>query len=120
MGLVGIGPTSSGLRDRCITLSATVPIYLAWRESNPRPASYKDAALTTELHAEILRSVGFEPTPAWLKARDAAITPRPHLRSGVCVSIDVASFHSPRVRNQIAREGVEPSFPPYQSGVLNH
>ena len=25
VGLVGIEPTSSGLRDRCITLSATVP-----------------------------------------------------------------------------------------------
>ena len=31
--------------------------------------------------------VGFEPTPTWLKARDAAVTPRPHSWSGVSVSI---------------------------------
>jgi hypothetical protein len=46
VGPVGIEPTSSGLRDRCITLSATVPNQSARRELNPRPASYKDAALT--------------------------------------------------------------------------
>ena len=32
---------------------------------------------------------GFEPTPTWVKARDAAVTPRPHAWSGVSVSIDV-------------------------------
>ena len=46
VGPVGIEPTSSGLRDRCITLSATVPNQSARWELNPRPASYKDAALT--------------------------------------------------------------------------
>ena len=50
VGPVGIEPTSSGLRDRCITLSATVPNQSAWWESNPRPASYKDAALTAVLN----------------------------------------------------------------------
>jgi hypothetical protein len=35
VGLVGIEPTSSGLRDRCITLSATVPRKWPVRESNP-------------------------------------------------------------------------------------
>jgi hypothetical protein len=45
---------------------------------NPRPASYKDAALTAELRAsDRVRPEGFEPTPTWLKARDAAVTPRP-------------------------------------------
>ena len=51
VGPVGIEPTSSGLRDRCITLSATVPNQSARWELNPRPASYKDAALTAELRA---------------------------------------------------------------------
>ena len=34
---------------------------------------------------------GFEPTPTWLKARDAAVTPRPYAWSGVSVSIDVSA-----------------------------
>ena len=58
VGLVGIEPTSSGLRDRCITLSATIPIQSARWESDPRPASYKDAALTTELRASASRAGG--------------------------------------------------------------
>ena len=58
VGPVGIEPTSSGLRDRCITLSATVPSKSARRESNPghrRAAlvagAYKAPALTAELRA---------------------------------------------------------------------
>ena len=58
MGPVGIEPTSSGLRDRCITLSATVPNQSARWELNPRPASYKDAALTVELRASESRAGG--------------------------------------------------------------
>ncbi len=34
-----------------------------------------------------MRPVGFEPTPTWVKARDAAVTPRPHCWSGVSVSV---------------------------------
>ena len=34
-----------------------------------------------------MRPVGFEPTLTWVKARDAAVTPRPHCWSGVSVSI---------------------------------
>jgi hypothetical protein len=56
VGSVGIEPTSAGLRDRCITLSATIPFVFvfqsAWKESNLQPSSYKDAARTIELHAE--------------------------------------------------------------------
>ena len=55
---MGIEPTSSGLRDRCITLSATVPHQSARWELNPRPASYKDAALTVELRASESRAGG--------------------------------------------------------------
>ena len=54
VGPVGIEPTSAGLRDRCIALSATIPFQLARRELNPRPSSYKDAALTAELRASDL------------------------------------------------------------------
>ena len=35
-----------------------------------------------------MRSVGFEPTPARVKARDATVTPRPQSWSGVSVSND--------------------------------
>ena len=75
VGPVRIELTSFGLRDRCITLSATIPSTVAasfqslfrfsrcfvsvvvsfqsaWRELNPRPSPYKDAALTPELHAD--------------------------------------------------------------------
>ena len=41
-----------------------------------------------------MRPVGFEPTPTWVKARDAAVTPRPHNWSGVSVSIDVRQASS--------------------------
>ena len=58
VGSVGIEPTSAGLRDRCITLSATVPHQSARWELNPRPASYKDAALTAELRASASRAGG--------------------------------------------------------------
>ena len=51
VGPVGIEPTSAGLRDRCITLSAAVPSQSARRESNPRPGAYKAPALTAELRA---------------------------------------------------------------------
>jgi hypothetical protein len=58
VGPVGIEPTSSGLRNRRITMSATVPSQSARWESNPRPASYKDAALTTELRASSTSRAG--------------------------------------------------------------
>ena len=84
VGSVGIEPTSAGLRVRCITLSATIPFVLssksAWKDSNLRPSSYKDAARTIELHAEQVRPVGFEPTLCGLKVRCAAATPQPRNR----------------------------------------
>ena len=92
VGSVGIEPTSAGLRDRCITLSATIPFVLssksAWKESNLRPSSYKDAARTIELHAEQVKPVGFEPTLCGLKVRCAAATPQPHEWLWLCVSSD--------------------------------
>ena len=94
VGSVGIEPTSAGLRDRCITLSATIPFVFcfssesAWKESNLRPSSYKDAARTIELHAEQVRPVGFEPTLCGLKVRCATATPQPHEWLWLCVSSD--------------------------------
>ena len=73
VGSVGIEPTLFGLRDRCITLSATIPFQSARRELNPRPASYKDAALTAELRASVqVGPEGVEPTPCRLKVCCAA------------------------------------------------
>ena len=43
----------------------------------PRPSSYKDAAPTSELHAEQVRPVGIEPTLGGLKVRCATATPQP-------------------------------------------
>ena len=78
VGPVGIEPTSSGLRDRCITLSATVPCQSARWELNPRPASYKDAALTVELRASESRAGGNRTHSGRLKVCCAAFTPRPY------------------------------------------
>ena len=68
------------------------PVYLfpqsAWRELNPRPSSYKDAARTTELHAVKVRPEGFEPTPRGLKVRCATVTPQPLAWLWLCVSIE--------------------------------
>ena len=50
-----------------------MPIQLARWELNPRPASYKDAALTAELRASALVGPeGVEPTPCGLKVRRTA------------------------------------------------
>ena len=113
VGPVGIKPTSFGLRDRCITLSATIPfVQSAWRELNPRPSSYKDAARTVELHAACVRvrPERFELSPGGLKVRCAAATPQPHLamamrfkRIGNCITISfvVCRFSgSPENRTQ--------------------
>ena len=96
VGPVGIEPTSSGLGDRCIALSATVPLESARRESNPRLGAYKAPALAAELRAKArVGPEGFEPTPTWLKARDAAVTPRPCNWPGVCVCGVLAPSPSP-------------------------
>ncbi len=86
VGPVGIEPTSSGLRDRRIALSATVPCCRRGRSRTfdltlirgpLSPLSYAPLSIGPE---------GLEPTPDGLKVRYAAITPRPRAWSGVCVS----------------------------------
>jgi hypothetical protein len=96
VGLAGIEPTSSGLRDRCITLSATIPFQSARWELNPRPASYKDAALTAELRASASRAGGIRTHAMRIKSPPCCLLHHdPVKRSGVCVSSGVAdtSFH---------------------------
>ncbi len=91
VGLVGIEPTSSGLRDRCITLSATIPNQSARWELNPRPASYKDAALTAELRASASRAGGIRTHAMRIKSPPCCLLHHdPVKRSGVCVSSGVA------------------------------
>ena len=67
-----------------------------------------------------MRPEGFGPSPARLKICCAAITPRP--RTLAVVSFDWTANHhlrvSPSSSLPIARDGVEPPLPPYQSDVL--
>ena len=59
----------------CPAAASTLVLWnqLARWELNPRPASYKDAALTAELRAsERVGPEGVEPTPCGLKVRRAA------------------------------------------------
>jgi hypothetical protein len=90
VGPVGIEPTSAGLRDRCIALSATIPVVVlfqsAWRELNPRPSPYKDAALTPELHAECVADGAGE---------DRTLTKR--IKSPLCCRL----HHSPDVPSRL-------------------
>ena len=66
-----------------------------------------------------VRPEGFEPPPAWVKARDAAVTPRPQSWSGVSVSIVVVTFSVSFVFfRRVARGGIEPPPPLYQNDML--
>jgi hypothetical protein len=73
VGPVGIEPTSSGLRDRCITLSATVPCS---RRGGSRTLGLEliRLPLLPLSYAPAVRvgPEGIEPTPAGLKVRCAA------------------------------------------------
>ena len=59
--------------SRCF-VSVVVSFQSAWRELNPRPSPYKDAALTPELHADAspMGPKGVEPSPNGVKVRHAA------------------------------------------------
>ena len=67
-------------------------------------------------------SAGFEPAPCELRARCAAVTPRP--RRYAWYLFESQRVHQPdnfRIveKKEVARKGVEPLFPLYQSDVLN-
>ena len=53
MGPEGLEPSPAWVRTRDPAANTSVPlvVQLAWKESNLRLAPYKNAALTTELHA---------------------------------------------------------------------
>ena len=96
VGPEGLEPSPGGLRVRCAAANTLIPVIVqsARRESNPRPDPYKRSALTAELRAERVGPEGLEPTPAGLKVRCAAVTPRPCAWSGVCVSNVSTSLRS--------------------------
>ena len=59
VGLEGLEPSPNRLRAGHAATNTSVPsIESARWESNPRPASYKDAALTTELRASSASRAG--------------------------------------------------------------
>ena len=59
---------------------------------NPRPATYKDAALTAELRASASRAGGNRTHTVRIKSPPCCLLHHdPQRRSGVCVSIDVAA-----------------------------
>lgn len=91
----------------------------------PPSGSYKEPALTVELRAVRLAEPsipvgpeGIEPSPARLKVCCAAVTPRPQkLIRGVRFNRRAFIAHLPS-GFPVARGGVEPPLPPYQSGML--
>ena len=67
-----------------------------------------------------MRPEEFEPSLFGLKDRCAAVTPRPRVGRGYpfqTMQLDHVSLDEFSI--EVAREGVEPSSPPYQDGVLN-
>ena len=131
VGPLGLEPRPARLRAGDAAANTSIPCCCslftrsARTESNRRlalirsrlsPLSYGPVARAS------VRPEGFEPPPCELKARCAAVTPRPRDWSRYAFQSlqSVASQHSHRaLLSRVAREGVEPSFPPYQSGVLN-
>ena len=93
VGPVGIEPTSSGLRDRRITVSATVPC--SRRERSRTLGHRREAVVVTLIRGPLsplsyaplrVGPKGLEPLRSGLQVRCAAVTPRPHRWSGVFVS----------------------------------
>lgn len=118
VGPDGLEPSPTWLRARHAAASTSIPCRVVSRPGWSRTivGPLKEPALTVELQAwRSLRPEGFEPPPCELKARCAAVTPRPRLVAVSVSATAVRTWWSPSV----AREGVEPSFPPYQSGVFN-
>jgi hypothetical protein len=104
VGPVGIEPTSSGLRDRCIALSATVPLQSARKESNPRPDPYKRPALTVELRAAASGAGGTRTRICRIKS------PEPFGSATTPHSGRTCSFQPPRSEHRLS-----PSSPPAAS-----
>jgi hypothetical protein len=81
VGPEGLEPSPAWVRTRDAAANTSIPFFCfqsARRELNPRPASYKDAALTVELRASESRAGGNRTHSGRLKVCCAAFTPRPH------------------------------------------
>jgi hypothetical protein len=129
MGSDGLEPSPARVRTECAAANTLIPRCLlfrrsARRESNPRRALIR--SLLSPLSYEPFVSEpnipvgpeGIEPSPARLKVCCAAVTPRPRNRSEAGVSIVVSSFRVSFRQRGVARGGVEPPLPPYQSDML--
>jgi hypothetical protein len=81
VGPEGLEPSPAWVRTRDAAANTSIPFFCfqsARRELNPRPAPYKDAALTVELRASESRAGGNRTHSGRLKVCCAAFTPRPH------------------------------------------
>jgi hypothetical protein len=81
VGPEGLEPSPAWVRTRDATANTSIPFVCfqsARWELNPRPASYKDAALTIELRAGESRAGGNRTHSGRLKVCCAAFTPRPY------------------------------------------
>ena len=96
VGPEGLEPSPAWVRTRDAAANTSIPCCLFSVGSDgvePSSDPYKESALTIELRASI-QSVGpegLEPPPCRLKVCCAAVTPRPHGKSGVSVSTAVES-----------------------------
>jgi len=85
VGPDGLEPSPARLRAECAAANTSIPssiFSVGLGGVEPSSGLYKEPALTVELQAQRpMGPEGFEPTPAWLKARDAAVTPRPRLKT---------------------------------------
>ena len=90
VGPEGLEPSPARLRAGDAAANTLVPsIESARWELNPRPASYKDAALTIELRASESRAGGNRTHTIRIKSPPCCqLHHNPKRRSGVCVSID--------------------------------
>ena len=89
VGPEGLEPSPAWVRTRDAAANTSVPnCFLSWRGRNrtfgPRLIR---SSLSPLSYTPVVGPVGFEPTPTWLKARDAAVTPQPETWLGVCVCI---------------------------------
>ena len=83
-------------------------------ELNPRPASYKDAALTVELRASESRAGGNRTHSGRLKVCCAAFTPRPHEIGRACAFQSLSARH--RCCSPIFLKPQVSSLKPFASG----
>ena len=118
------------VRTGCAAANTLIPCCRlsrrsARRESNPRlalirsllsPLSYEPSVRTESITS--VGPEGIEPSPARLKVCCAAFTPRPrNLIRAVRFNRSVVISHLLR-QSAVARGGVEPPLPPYQSDML--